>query len=87
MKCLVEIKKPAPDLSAPEIRRPIFSCLRRSIRNLKALYNPEDYNIAKSGDGTFSVNVEPELVYVCQLDSDDPVPLRKSELYRKWADI
>lgn len=80
-------KETAPDLSVPEIRRPIFSCLKRSIKNLQALYNPEDYNITKSGDGAFSVNVEPELVYVCQLDSDEPVPLRESEMYRKWASI
>lgn len=80
-------KETAPDLSVPEIRRPIFSCLKRSIKNLQALYNPEDYNITKSGDGVFSVNVEPELVYVCQLDRDEPIPLRESEMYRKWASI
>lgn len=80
-------KETAPDLSVPEIRRPIFSCLKRSIKNLQALYNPEDYNITKSGDGAFSVNVEPELVYVCQLDSDEPVPLHESEMYRKWSKI
>lgn len=80
-------KETAPDLSVPEIRRPIFSCLKRSIKNLQALYNPEDYNITKSGDGVFSVNVEPELVYVCQLDRYEPIPLRESEMYRKWASI
>jgi hypothetical protein len=80
-------KKTAPDLSIPEIRRPIFSCLKRSLKNLQALYNPEDYNITKSGDGAFSVNVEPELVYVCQLNSDVPVPLHESEMYRKWSKI
>lgn len=80
-------KETAPDLSIPEIRRPIFSCLKRSLKNLQALYNPEDYNITKSGDGAFSVNVEPELVYVCQLNSDEPVPLHESEMYRKWSKI
>lgn len=80
-------KETAPDLSVPEIRRPIFSCLKRSIKNLQALYNPEDYNITKSGDGAFSVNVEPELVYVYQLDKDEPVPLHESEMFRKWASL
>lgn len=80
-------KETAPDLSVPEIRRPIFSCLKRSIKNLQALYNPEDYNITKSGDGAFSVNVEPELIYVCQLDSDEPVPLHESEMFRRWSEI
>lgn len=80
-------KETAPDLSIPEIRRPIFSCLKRSIKSLQALYNPEDYNITKSGDGAFSVNVEPELVYVYQLDKDEPVPLHESEMFRKWASL
>ena len=80
-------KEAAPDLSVPEIRRPIFSCLKRSIKNLQALYNPDDYNIAKSADGVFSVNVEPELVYVYQLDRNSPVPLHESEMYRKWSEI
>lgn len=80
-------KETAPDLSVPEIRRPIFSCLKRSIKNLQALYNPEDYNITKSGDGAFSVNIEPELVYVYQLDKDEPVPLHESEMFRKWASL
>lgn len=80
-------KETAPDLSVPEIRRPIFSCLKRSIKNLQALYNPEDYNITKSGDGAFSVNVEPELVYVYQLDKEDPIPLQESDMFRKWASL
>lgn len=77
----------APDLSIPEIRRPILSCLKRSLKNLQGLYNPEDYNVTKDADGSFSVHVEPELVFVNQLDSNDPVPLLESELYRKWSKI
>lgn len=80
-------KETAPDLSVPEIRRPIISCIKRSIMNLQALYNPNDYNITKNGDGFFSVNVEPELVFVCQLNSDEPVPLQESEMFRKWSEI
>lgn len=80
-------KEAAPDLSVPEIRRPIFSCLKRSIKNLQALYNPDDYNITKSEKGSYSVNVEPGLVFVCQLDRDEPIPLRKSEMYLKWSKI
>lgn len=78
-------REAAPDLSVPEIRRPIFSCLRRSLKNLQGLYNPEDYSVTKNGDGSFSVDVEPELVYVYQTDSDTPVPLLESEMYRRWA--
>lgn len=74
----------APDLSQPEIRRPIFSCLKRSLRNLSGLYNPDDYNISKNQDGKFSVHLEPELIFVKELNSDDPVPLKESEMYRRW---
>lgn len=80
-------RETAPDLSVPEIRRPIFSCLRRSLKRLQALYNPEDYNVSKGPDGSFSVHVEPELIFVQQLDSDEPVPLMESEMYRRWAEI
>lgn len=73
----------APDLTQPEIRRPIFSCLRRSLKNLTSLYNPEDYNISKSKDGIFTVNVDPDIVFVAQLDSDEPVPLKDSTLFKR----
>lgn len=77
----------APDLGIPEIRRPIFSCLKRSLKNLNGLYNPGDYNITKGSDGSFSVNVEPELVYVSRLDSEETVKLADSELYRRVSRI
>jgi hypothetical protein len=74
----------APDLSQPEIRRPIFACLKRSLRNLSSgLYNPEDYNITKDRDGIFSVNVDSDIVFVQELDSEDPVPLHDSTLYQR----
>lgn len=34
------------------------------------MHNLEYYTMTKSGTGAFLVNVEPELVYVCQLNSD-----------------
>ena len=80
-------RESTPDLSVPEIRRPIVSCLKRSLRNLQGLYNPEDYSITKDADGSFSVHIEPELVYVRQLDREDPVRLTESEMYRKWSSL
>ena len=80
-------KEDAPDLSVPEIRRPIVGCLRRSLKNLQGLYNPEDYSITKGADGAFSVHVEPELVYVHQFGSSEPVPLLESEMYHKLSQI
>ncbi len=76
----------APDLGEPTIRRPIFACLKRSLKNLPSLYNPEDYNITKSRDGLFTVNVDESLIYVRELGADDPVPLKSSTLYRRFRD-
>ncbi len=77
-------KGSAPDLTIPEIRRPIFSCLRRSLKKLRALYNPDDYNITKSSDGLFCVHLDPELIFVNQLHQNEPVPLHESILYHNW---
>ncbi len=76
----------APDLGMPEIRRPIISCLKRSIKQLSALYNPEDYNITKDKGGALSVHIEPELVFVKELDAPAPVPLLESKLYRRFLE-
>lgn len=76
----------APDLSIPEIRRPIFSCLKRSLRSIPSLYNPEDYNVTKNRDGIFSVNVDDNMVFVTELDSSEPVQLRDSKLFKRFTD-
>lgn len=75
-----------PDLGEPTIRRPIFACLKRSLKSLPSLYNPEDYNVSKDRDGVFSVNVDDNLVFVRELDSDEPVPLKDSTMYRRWLE-
>lgn len=75
-----------PDLSIPEIRRPIVSCLRRSLKAISGLYNPEDYNVVKDGEGNFTVHIEAELVKVVELDSEEPVSLKNSKLYRRWKE-
>lgn len=76
----------APDLSIPEIRRPIFSCLKRSLNNIPSLYNPEDYNLTKNRDGVFSVNIDDNMVFVTELDSAEPIPLTDSKLFKKFKD-
>lgn len=74
----------APDLGMPEIRRPIVSCLKRSLKSLSALYNPEDYNVTKSRGGVLSVHIEPDLVFVKEIESSTPVALLESKLYRRF---
>ena len=76
----------APDLSEPTIRRPIFACMKRSLNNLPSLYNPQDYNVSKDRDGKFIVNIEYNLIYVKELNKEEPVPLKESSLYRSWME-
>lgn len=77
---------PVPDIAVAEIRNPMLSNLRRAINRLDALYNPGDY-IPSRRDGVYSVNVEPEIVYVVEHDSDRPVPLTRSRLYLEVKSI
>ena len=77
-------KGTAPDLTQPEIRRPIMACIRRSIGRLDALYNREDYTVTKDAEGSFAVHVEPALVSVIPLKGETPVPLHASDLYKNW---
>lgn len=72
-----------PDLSSPEIRRPIVARLRRSLGRLDNLYNPEDYNVSSIDKGVLTVDISPDKVFVSSISDDKPVPLVDSELYRR----
>lgn len=76
----------APDLGKPTTRRPIVACLRRALKNIPSLYNPEDYYVTRNQDGVFTVDIDTNLVYVKESDSDEPVPLTDSQMYRRWKD-
>ena len=57
----------APDLRQAEIRRPIISCLKKSLSNLDGiLYNFKDYSITKDEYGTLKIALEPEAQYLYQ---------------------
>ena len=77
----------APDLTIPEIRRPIVARLRRALQQLKGLYNPDDYNVSRSRDGLLTVNVEPDKILVAEFAKGGPVPLVESELYHRVKSI
>lgn len=77
----------APDLRQPEIRRPIISCLKKSLSNLsEVLYNSQDYTITKDGYGTLKVDLEPEIQFLYEAHSGY-VQLSKSELFAKVQKI
>ena len=62
-----------------------MACLRRSIKSLGALYNPEDYSVTKGEEGELAVHIGPEEVFVASPLSGEPVPLADSELYRRFT--
>lgn len=72
-----------PDLRVPEIRRPIFACLKRELKKLTSLYNPEDYNVTCGPDKIYRVAIERELVKAVDFASSEPVPLTESEIFRR----
>lgn len=80
-------REAAPDLTVPEIRRPIMACLRRSIGRLDTLYNKEDYTVTKDADGSFAVHVEPELIFVTNLKDGTFIPLAESPLFRMFKSL
>jgi len=78
----------APDLSRPEIRRPIIACLRRSLFSLKdRLYNADDYMVNKNEFGFLNVNIEKELIYLYDIELDDYVVMIESKLYQKLKEM
>ena len=76
----------APDLSQPEIRRPIISCLKRSLGLLKEmLYNSEDYMITKDEYGNLRVELEQELQYI--YSSNGIIRLPESETFKRITKV
>lgn len=77
----------APDLTQSEIRRPIISCLKRSLNMLKdTLYNAEDYMITKDKFGNLRIELEQELQYI-NSGRNGVVKLSDSEIFNKISKI
>ena len=74
-------KGKTPDVGSAEIRRPIFSRIKRSITEMSdMLYNVNDYLISKNSFGTYNVNIESDSVYVRNWNTDELVPLLESDI-------
>ena len=77
----------APDLRQAEIRRPIISCLKKSLSNLDGiLYNFKDYTITKDEYGTLKVALEQDAQYLYQANNGY-TQLAKTELFEKVLKI
>lgn len=76
-------KDKAPDLRQAEIRRPIISCLKKSISRLSdALYNFNDYTISKDEYGTLKIGLESDLLYY-HSGTANYIQIFETELYNK----
>lgn len=76
-------KGKAPDLSQAEIRRPMMSCLKKSLSHLDgALYNAADYMLSKDDYGNIRIGLETEIQYIHN-GIEGVVRLDESEIYNK----
>ena len=77
----------ALDLTQAEIRRPIISCLRRSLAEISGvLYNANDYMINKDVDGYIKVNLDDKELFIFEPERGY-VYLYESDIYRKIIDM
>ena len=77
-------KEKFPDVCSAEIRRPIFSRIKKSLMVLSdMLYNVNDYLITKNSYGTYNVNVEPDMVYVKDWKTGGLLPFSESDIVNR----
>ena len=77
-------KEKVPDVFSAEIRRPIFSRIKKSLMVLSdMLYNVNDYLIIKNSYGTYNVNVEPDMIYVKDWKTGGLLPFPESDIVKR----
>ena len=77
-------KEKVPDVCSAEIRRPIFSRIKKSLIAMSdMLYNVNDYLITKNSYGTYNVNVEPDMVYVKDWKTGGLLPFSESDIVNR----
>lgn len=80
-------KGKAPDLSQAEIRRPIISCLKRSLSHLDGvLYNAADYMLSKDEFGNLRINLEKDIQYIHN-STEGVIQLELSDLNKKILEL
>ncbi len=66
-----------PDISVPEIRRPMLSLIKKQVNGLAdALHNIGDYLIYKDDNNTFRIHIDCDLVFVADFDTNNMIPLK-----------
>ena len=76
-------KGKAPDLSLAEIRRPIMSCLKKSLSYLdNVVYNSADYMLSKDDYGNIHIGLEREFIFI-QSWKAGMIPFYESDEYSR----
>lgn len=74
----------APDLSLPELRRPMFSCIKKCISHLAGqLYNVNDYFVNKSPSGNLKIYIEKDLIFTKDYNRKGYIRLDESSTWDK----
>lgn len=77
-------KDKTPNVGSAEIRRPIFSRIKKSLMVMSdMLYNVNDYLITKNSYGTYNVNIEADAVYVKDWKTNRLIPLFESDIMNR----
>lgn len=77
-------KDKTPNVGSAEIRRPIFSRIKKSLIAMSdMLYNVNDYLITKNSYGTYNVNVEPSMIYVKDWKTGALLPFPESDIVKR----
>lgn len=77
-------KDKTPNVDSAEIRRPIFSRIKKSLMVLSdMLYNVNDYLITKNSYGTYNVNVEQDMIYVKDWKTGALLPFPESDIVKR----
>lgn len=70
-----------PDICSAEIRRPIFSRVKKSLMSMsEMLYNVNDYLITRNSYGIYNINVSMDIIYVQDHKISTLIPLKDSSI-------
>ena len=81
-------KDKTPDVGTAEIRRPIFSRIKKSLMGMSdLLYNVHDYLIEKNLYGTYNVNIEQDMIFVKDWKTDTLLPFMDSYIVKRVESV
>ena len=77
----------APQLEQPEIRRPMLSCIKKSISQVSGyLHSIDDYQIERNKDGAYRLHVDKELI-MCDAGNRRRESIFESEVFNAYFEI